>query len=873
MKKLAVLALLVAGLDLCSKEAGAADVVAVAESELEAPRIGFAPSVPYPASVRGSGVTGTVVLKVTIDAEGNGRDAVVSQSLGAAFDAAALAYLPAYEFFPARRRGQPVAARITLVVPFSEASSNDAERESPSALPSSSGVEPLVNVLESTPANQKNRVEGTAVEVPPSTLKREDGDEEEESLEFEVRGELNEAVRLEKSADAVTIVRLEEAKRRSSDLAEVLARTPGLIVRRTGGLGSDIRLSINGLWDNAVRTFVDGVPLEMSGFPQNIGAISVNLVGHVEIYRGVVPLRLAADALGGAINLVTDKTFENRISLSYMEGSFGTQRGTALLQYRHPNDFVMRATVYADRARNDYVVDVEVSDERGRLSPAQVPLQNNDFQVFGGDLQLGVVDKAWAKRLIFRGFYSKTEKHYGHNAVMSVPYGEVRAADAIVGGQVLYDVHPSAATRLEHITNLSHRSYDFLDVAEVVYDWYGNPIRARRAPGEIESRPYDQTIWESMVFSRTLFEWTPAEGQVLLFNATPKFTTRTGDERRQTNPNSRDPLTARNDVVSVIGAVGHEWNLLPMTVAKPGQSLRRGVDYRLQNIVNIKSYIYALGAEEPLPGGVFRNRDQVSVNFGVSDALRFAIDEQWSIKASYEYATRLPDSWEVFGNGGLVQANLSLEPEVSHNANLGPLFDVRGTKSGDWVAFANTGFRDSDRLIVLLGNDRFFSYQNVYRALTVFGEGGGSWISPGRYLALDGRISANDTRNQSDEGTFADFKGDLIPNRPPLAASWGARLSFSNLWLKGDRLEPFYQGRYTAGFFRSWESQGLAEYKERIDEQTSHDLGLTYVLETPFTRISNTFEINNLTNEKLFDLFGPQRPGRAFFWKIVGDFY
>ena len=60
-----------------------------------------------------------------------------------------------------------------------------------------------------------------------------------------------------------------EAQRHTADLGEVLARTEGIAVQRSGGLGSDTRLSLHGLSDDQIRVFLDGVPLELSGFIPN----------------------------------------------------------------------------------------------------------------------------------------------------------------------------------------------------------------------------------------------------------------------------------------------------------------------------------------------------------------------------------------------------------------------------------------------------------------------------------------------------------------------------------------------------------------------------------------------------------------------------
>ncbi len=50
--------------------------------------------------------------------------------------------------------------------------------------------------------------------------------------------------------------------------------------------------------------------------------------------------------------------------------------------------------------------------------------------------------------------------------------------------------------------------------------------------------------------------------------------------------------------------------------------------------------------------------------------LKWDISSRWLLKLSYEYATRLPDEMEVFGDFSLVKANPSIQPENSHNMNL-----------------------------------------------------------------------------------------------------------------------------------------------------------------------------------------------------------
>ena len=664
---------------------------------------------------------------------------------------------------------------------------------------------------------------------------------------------------LQQSAEAVHVIDTHPAQKQAADMGEVLARTQGIALRRSGGLGSQARFSLNGLYDDQIRFFLDGVPLDLAGFPFGIANVPVNLIDRVEIYRGVVPVRLGADALGGAVNLVTDQSLETHLGLSYQIGSFGTHRATLDGLWRHePSGLFVGAAAYLDVAKNDYAIDVEVADERGRLSPATVPRFHDAYLAYGSSLEVGVAERPWARRLLLQAFASTYDKELQHNVVMTVPYGEVAYGETVLGTTARYDVALSEAFDLELVANYAHRSIDFVDKATWVYDWYGQRIRERRVGGEIESDPTDQTIWENGLFGRATLQMRVAPEQTLRLSVSPHHVTRTGDERIQADPAARDPLTAERNLFTCVSGLEHELSAF---------------DDILSNILFVKDYIYAADSEEPLPGGTFRQRDKDGHFLGAGDSLRARIHDGIYVKASYEYATRLPRPDEVFGDGVLVLANLELEPEVSHNVNVGPRLELRDPGSGEWTLDVNGFLRDSDRLVVLLSNDRFSTYQNVYRARALGIENAGTWTSPGRYVALDGTLTWQDVRNASDEGTFGSFEGDRIPNRPYLFGSWGARLRFPGPPSAADVVEPFYSGRYVHGFYRGWESQGLTQFKQVVDTQVSHAAGVSYHFDRYPYRGSATFEIDNLMDAKLFDNFGVQRPGRAFYLKVTGDMY
>ena len=85
----------------------------------------------------------------------------------------------------------------------------------------------------------------------------------EPALEVTVHGD-NAAERLRRSAQAVKVVETEAAQSQSADLGEVLARNEGVSIRRSGGLGTSARVSLNGLSDDQLRALA-GAHLERLG--------------------------------------------------------------------------------------------------------------------------------------------------------------------------------------------------------------------------------------------------------------------------------------------------------------------------------------------------------------------------------------------------------------------------------------------------------------------------------------------------------------------------------------------------------------------------------------------------------------------------------
>ncbi|WP_437975207.1 TonB-dependent siderophore myxochelin receptor MxcH [Sorangium sp. So ce295] len=796
----------------------------------------------YPEQAKAARIQASVVLRLLVDAAGNVTEAEVTQAAGHGFDEAAREAALRFRFRPAERQGRPTAARILFRFDFQP--------------PPEEPPPPAPGAVRGTVTTG-----GAAVGAAAVTLTGPEGRvAPPEAIEVLVTGGRTEAERLQQSAEAVNVIDTRKVKAQSADLGEVLARTQGVAVRRNGGLGSSTRFSLNGLYDDQIRFLLDGVPLDVAGYPFGIENVPVSLVDQVEVYRGVVPIRLGADALGGAVNLVSDQRYETRAGASYQAGSFGTYRVTADGRVHHePTGLVLGAASFFDITENNYEVDVEVNDDRGLLRPATLPRFHDGYRAYGGTLEAGVVGRPWARRLLLSGFSSTYDKELQHNGLMTPPpYGEVTYGETVHGATARYEVDLHPTIDLELVGSYAHRIVDYVDRSKWVYDWYGRRTFERPTRGEIKAGdPHDQTVWKDSVFGRALVKWAIAPEHTLRASFAPSFATRTGDERIQADPSARDALTAQRDLFTLVSGLEYELNLL-------GE--------RLSNILFVKDYYYnAESEEQPQGSTLFRRRDTVRHAQGAGGALRFRFTPWLYAKASYEYATRLPRPDEVFGNGLLIYENLELDPEVSHNANLGPRVELRRTRFGDVTLDINAFLRDSDRLIYLLGNQNFFKYYNIGSARGMGLESASSWVSPGRYVRLDGMLTWQDVRNTSDEGPFGICKGDRLPNRPYLFGSWGARLRFAGVPSSRDTIEPFYDGRYVHEFFRGWECHGDPQYKKEVPAQVTQSAGVSWIASRDFARVTSTFEVDNIADAKVFDNFGVQRPGRAFYMKVTGE--
>ena len=661
--------------------------------------------------------------------------------------------------------------------------------------------------------------------------------------------------RVRRSAAAVTVVELDEAKRESADVGEVLARVEGVSVQREGGLGSAARFSLAGFDDSQVRFFIDGIPLEYQGFSLGLQNVPLASAERIEVYKGVVPVRLGADSLGGAFDLATDRrTRGTRLAASYQAGSYDTQRFTGNARHLdEKNGVFVKAEGFFDTTDNSYPIDVQVGDRTGQSTETTVRRFHDDYRARGGNLEAGLVGKTWARRLLLRAFVNAYDKEIQHNARMTVPYGEAEFGGLSSGISLRYEHDFGRGLSGSFVSGYVYDRTDFVDDPRCVYDWFGQCIVERDGRGEIRRNAADQSIWDHAGYLRWNLSWLVHPNHQLNFSTSPTLFTRTGQDRLIEGAGDSQPLAAERGMFKWISGAEHVATLF---------------DGKLENVFFVKFYLHTAQTEEPVSADAFVARHFQHLYRGLGNGVRYELAD-WAIaKASYEYSVRLPDPREAFGDGAQIIDNLQLVPERSHNLNVSLLASGLASSLGSFSASATGFYRDADDLILLLGRAEVFRYDNVYRARSLGVEAALSWADPSGHVELGANTTYQDFRNRADDGGFESFYGDRIPNKPYFFVNGRAQLRARAVVARRDELAVTWYARYVHEFFRTWESVGPEQGKAAVPPQLLQTAVLSYLTGGPSTHeLSFSAEVQNLTNAKAFDFYGVQKPGRNVSFK------
>ncbi|WP_028526890.1 TonB-dependent receptor [Runella limosa] len=639
----------------------------------------------------------------------------------------------------------------------------------------------------------------------------------------------------------VTAVDAKQLYNSTLDLSSALDRVSGVRVRESGGVGSNFSLSLNGFSGNRIRYFIDGVPMDNFGSSFQINNIPINIAERLEVYKGVVPIWLGSDALGGAINIVTGNRFRNYVDASYSFGSFNTHRSVVNAAFTAKNGFTVRLNAFQNYSDNDYKVTVDAADIYTGAYKANAVVRrfHDNYHNETVIASVGVVGKKYADQLLLGLTLGKNYKELQTGARMVAVFGGWHRRGNIVMPTLKYrktDLIKGLDVAINANYNLGKEQN--IDTLSARFDWYGN---SKPNPnGEGRGRSLSKYGNNNGLVSATVNYKISEHQAIALSNAFSTFYRKGTDAFNESFTQGQVRPRLNKNVLGV----GYTYDV------KDRWSASVFGKYLLQKT----------------PGQATFNK------LGYGLATSYFLTPKLQLKASYEQANRLPEANELFGDVELVQGNLSLKPEQSRNINVGFGYSFTAQEDHRFLVNANAIYRYSDNYIYsrFNQNQSALVLDNLEGVFTMGGEGELRY-SYKKFLSAGATLTYQQLENR--QQYVFDSNGNLIvspvykdqmPNIPYFFGNADASVTLRDIGQKGSVLNIGYNLLYVHAFWLYWPSRGGD--KLSIPQQLSHDLNAVYSLKNG--RYNIGVEVRNITDKRLYDNFSLQKPGRGFYMNL-----
>lgn len=677
--------------------------------------------------------------------------------------------------------------------------------------------------------------------------------------EVQVTG-LTKAQEVNRQAYNVTAIDATKLHNASMDVGQVLNRITGVKLRESGGMGSQMTLYVNGYSGNQLKMFLDGLPIDNYGSTFQLNNIPINYVSQVEVYKGVVPVWLGGDALGGAVNLVKNINKGNFLDVSYSYGSFNTHRATLNMGHISQNGFTVELNAYQNYSDNNYKVFVDLVPDpsSGVTVPGYAKRFHDTYKNKMLNFNVGVSNKKWADQLL-------VGLNLGDN------YADIQTGNRMeeVFGARFRDgniIQPTLSFRKNNLgvagLDVSVKgSFNFgkersVDTVYRRFFWSGESVpRGNKdwEPGGERTKELYEYKNNNGNLAATV-KYTLAENQILNFNNTFTTANRKGENKLQPdNDFYKQPKFTQKNITGLgYGAkFGDHWNF---------------------NVFG--KYYHQYVKAYTVYNNVYSSNDHKRSLFGYGLANSYDFSERSQVKLSFEKTYRVPELNELFGDVINLEANPDLKPESSYNLNLG--FNKHFLINDNNEIYLNTGavYRYAkDFIRYVLSSVQFDgtirqTAQNQ-RDISNLGFDTELKYVYAKKLAITGAITYQNLRNRTKYETSSTdisiFYKDRIPNIPYLFGNADVSYFLEDVFTKGGRLSATYNLQYVHDYFLRWPSAGSSN-KDVIPLQTSHDFNITYSFANGKYNIG--IDGRNLTDALLYDNYMLQKPSRNFSVKL-----
>ncbi len=670
----------------------------------------------------------------------------------------------------------------------------------------------------------------------------------------------NQLSKVRNSAFNATAVNTQELVNTTKTLSEALSKAPGMKIRESGGVGSDMAVTMDGFSGKHVKVFIDGVPQEGVGSSFSLNNIPVNFADRIEVYRGVVPVGFGADAIGGVINIVTPKRQRRWfVDASYSYGSFNTHKSYVNFGQTLTNGFKYEINAFQNYSDNDYWVDTPVEDFAtggiNRKKPEHVKRFNDTYHNEAIIGKLGFVNKPWADRLLIGFNYSHMYKEIQTGVRQEIVYGQKHRHGYTLMPSVEYGKRNLLTSGLDISFNANYNRgiTTNVDTASIRYNWRGESV-ARNSPGE-QSYQLAKAInnnWSAAFTANYRLNENHTFTVNDVFNAFNR-----SNENLLTSPPSKDEF--RKTTSKNIAGISYRY--------MPNSKFNLSV-FGKQYHQYVSGPIATTSAQD-----VYTLTSRSIDYFGYGAAGTWFMPLGFQMKASYEKAYRLPTIEEMFGDEDLEVGDIALKPEASHNINLNLSYN---TAFGKNIIYVEAGliYRDTRdyiqrNILALSGGKSAATYVN-YGKVDTKGISVSARYSFSRWLSVGANFTQMNVRDnmRTAQGSTAENLSyrERMPNLPYMFADSDLSFYWHGLGRKSNVLTVTYDNQYTRKFCYYTSNIGSNNSDYMVPDQFAHNLTFSYGIKNG--RYNLSFECRNFTNARLYDNFSLQKAGRAFYGKF-----
>jgi len=652
---------------------------------------------------------------------------------------------------------------------------------------------------------------------------------------------------LETKPIAISSIEIKNVISQNVLITDVVDRLSGVRIRRSSSLGDNSDISINGMRGNAVRIYVDGLPMEFIYPNFDISTLPIGNLKRIDVYKGVLPVDVGTDALGGGINLITEQKSFNSLKASYNVGSFNTHLADFTLGLANAKNYFMSVSGAYHYSDNDYQMDAPIFEQNNKTE--RVRRFHDRYRMAFGSITAGTHSKPWADELKLTLNLSGGDKQLQNGArVTGFAFGEANYTAQNLSAILKYDKSFSGEKGLFTTTvNYSDQTLGYVDTTRNVYSWSGAIVGRQGSRGEYYLAN-SETYIKSWV-NRTSLSFKLAANHKLLFSNLYAKQKLTGIDYLEQNP-AEDYLRVPQYLSKNVAGIQYE-----------GLYLRR-----MTFSTALKRFDYILDGAENNTFQLIKKKGGI---WGYNAALKYDITEGIFARASYEKGFLIPLFYQFVGNGADIIRNTDLLPESSDNLNLGFSLAKPVNKLINISSTVN-GFYRNQHDIIFIGSGVIRRYDNADQVRTVGVEGD---ISLTYKTAFSWKTNVTFLRKTFTKVLVADSQflvGTDFPNNP----NFYANSEFS--WQKGglvktdDRFRAYLFYNYITAF------NHITIGKENSQENTpeayvpvQHRLDAGFSYKFPKRALTASLNVLNVFNAKLFDNYLVPRAGINFNVKVI----